>query len=140
MIDLDFWCFREKTIDDEDGRDRLLIPHSDRSRYANPVDLMFASKEEAVRWLEEGVAEEQTCILTAENMATEDDCTAHAHEPLEASSWVLVHYHGTAEYPHSCDVVEGCTNPAPICIAGMVYSCSVHVLDAPTVFADLLAP
>lgn len=134
LIDLDYWCFREKATD-EDDEDRLRIPHSDRSRYENPVDLMFVSREAAVRWRDESVEEEQTCILTDANMATEDDCTTHAHEPLEASGWVLVHYVGTAEYPPSCDVVEGCPNPSVDCIGGeMIWYCSVHAVGAPDVY------
>lgn len=132
IIDLDYWCFREKTTD-EDGRERLLIPHSDPALYENPVDLMFSSREAAADWRGR-LLEDAVCILTAENMDTEDDCEAHAHEPVEVGGWVLVHYHGTPEYPASCDVVEDCTNPAVDCIGGEVFYCSVHALDAPAAY------
>lgn len=74
MIDLDYYCFRERT-QDENG-ERLLIPRSNPGLYEEPIDYVFPSSVEAVAWLSEALDEE---------WVDED----------EVADWVLVHYTGT---------------------------------------------
>lgn len=93
MIDLDHWTWREQ-VDTDDGV-RYFIIHWDPMVYEYPLDFIFPTMKEAMEWREEWISENQTCILTAENMATEDDCTMHGHEPTEAEDWVLMYVKAT---------------------------------------------
>lgn len=75
IIDLDHYCWRERAYDDE-GDERLLVPHGDPDLYEFPIDFVFATSGDALVWLAEAIEEEWV-------------------EPLEANSWVLVHFTGT---------------------------------------------
>lgn len=72
MSDLDFYCWRVPTSD-EDGNPRLLVPWADPQLYEWPFDFMFNNEEEAQIALDEW----------------------DAREDAQEEQWVLIHYRGT---------------------------------------------
>ena len=67
MADSDYSCTR-------DTDDRIIGWADEDGNEVNPVDVATYAMEAAA-------AAPPTCILTAENIGTEDDCTTHDHEP-----------------------------------------------------------
>lgn len=74
MIDLNHYCWRERTRD-EDGNERFLVPHADPDVYESPIDLIFATSSDALVWLGEAIEEEWV-------------------DREETRNWALVHYRG----------------------------------------------
>lgn len=75
ILDLDHYCWRERAFD-EDGDERLLVPHSDPDLYEFPIDFIFPTVDAALAWKAEAIDEEWV-------------------DHLEANAWVLVHMMGT---------------------------------------------
>lgn len=84
MLDLDFWCWRERVT--EDGEERLAPLHSDPHIYEYPLNFIWDTEEEAREWRDNWIREEEAA-------AAEDGI--ESEEAKDARGWVLVHYLGT---------------------------------------------
>jgi hypothetical protein len=144
MIDLEYFCWREP-CKDADGDDRLLIPRSDPFRYEHPVDMIWASEQEAIEWREQEIVDLTDPDPDAEN----DDKLADDDEAADVRSWVLVKYVGRVIVParNEIDVLlneleEGIDKlDGPVSSLNAQKAIQLHmqlrkIADAPGLFPD----
>lgn len=87
MIDLDFFCWRFDA-QDADGP-RLVVPYSDHWGSGDPINLIWATADEAIAWRDELISEiELECVNCGVKLEFHDGDFWHAKEcPKHSACW-----------------------------------------------------